>query len=433
MDLLYDNEAPGVYPSSYYAATAKPLPRFPALDGDAKTEICVVGAGYTGLSAALHLAQRGKKVVLIDAQRVGWGASGRNGGQMGTGQRLDQITLEKMLGSAHAHQLWDIAEGAKALVRDLVARHEIDCGLKPGIIYADHKARFVPGTQAYVEHLQKHYNYDKISFLNRAETADAIGTDVYYGASLDWGAGHLHPLNFAFGLAGAAHDAGVTIYEQTRALSISHTAPARIETASGTITADQVLIAANGYLGALEPEIAARVMPINSYIAATEPLGEAGARAIIRDDVAVADSRFVVNYYRFSQDHRMLFGGRESYGYRHADNASEAVRKRMIGIYPQLRDAKIEYYWGGTLGITLNRLPHFARLAPNILSATGFSGHGLALATMSGKLMAEALSGAPDGFDAMAGVPTPAFPGGIGMRRPLLVMAMLYYAFRDRL
>lgn len=432
MDVLFQNDTAGEYPPSYYTATAEPLARLPALSGDIRADVCVIGAGFTGLSAALHLAERGMKVVLLEAQRVGWGASGRNGGQLGSGQRVDQQSLERMVGPDHAKKLWGLAEDAKTIVKSLAARHKIDCDLKPGIVYADHKQRFVSHTRAYVEHLKTVYGYDRISFLDRNELADAIGTDVYFGGSLDLGAGHLHPLKFAFGLARAAQEAGVTIHEMSHVTAIRRGDPARVETASGSVTADHVLLGCNGYLGLLEGEIAARVMPINSYIIATEPLGESTARAIIRDDVAVADSRFVVNYYRFSADHRMVFGGRESYGYRFPADIATAVRDRMLTVYPQLSDAAIDYYWGGTLGITMNRMPHFARLAPNILSASGFSGHGVAMATLSGAIMAETIAGQAGRFDIMAKVPTPRFPGGMALRHPLLVLAMLYYALRDR-
>lgn len=431
-DLLTLNDRQGAYPGSYYAATAPETPGYPALEGDAECDVCIIGAGYCGLSAALHLAEAGFNVRLIDAQRVGWGASGRNGGQLGTGQRVDQQALEKLVGPAHARQLWEVAEGSKALVKSLVSKHNIECDLKPGIIYTDHKRRFVEETKAYVEHLNQAYGYDEISFLDRQQTMDAVGTDVYFGGSLDWGAGHLHPLNFALGLARAAVAAGAEIHENTRATEVKYGKKHQVLTESGTLSSEHVLFACNGYLGALEPEIASRVLPINSYIIATEPLGETRARSIIRDDVAVADSRFVVNYYRFSADHRMLFGGRESYGYKYPDDIATAVRQRMLGIYPQLEDVKVDYHWGGTLGITLNRMPHFARVAPNALTASGFSGHGLGMATYSGYLMAEAVKGDASGFDVMEKVPTHRFPGGTTLRQPLLVLAMLYYALRDR-
>jgi len=433
MNLLDVNGAAGVYPNSYYAATAETLTPFAPPEGDIETEVLVVGGGYCGLSAALHLAGAGKQVTLIDAQRVGWGASGRNGGQLHSGQRLDQMMLEKMLGPKPARVLWDVAESAKTLVRSLIAQHQIDCDYAPGIVIADHKRRFVADTELYVDYLRTVYHYDRISFLDDKELSDRIGTDVYHGGSLDWGAGHLNPLKYALGLARAARDAGVTIHERTRALAVERGKPVRVLTDHGTITANRLLVAANGYLGLLVPEVAEHVMPINSYIAATEPMDEARARALIPDNVAVADSRFVVNYYRLSPDHRMLFGGRESYGYKDPADIAGAIRRRMLSIYPQLEDLRIEYDWGGTLGITMNRMPYLMRLDDNILNASGFSGHGVAMATMGGALMAEALKGRPERFDAMAEVPSHRFPGGTNLRQPLLILAMLFYAFRDRI
>jgi len=433
MDLIYGQEEKGTYPASYYKATANRELNFSALDGDLVADVCIVGAGYTGLSAALHLAERGYAVVVLDAQRVGWGASGRNGGQLGTGQRVDQETLEKMVGLERAKQLWQLAEDSKNLVKDLIAKYKIDCDLKPGIIYADHKQRFASGTEDYVRHLNETYDYADIRFLDRAALREEIGTVAYFGGSIDMGAAHLHPLNFALGLADAAEGAGAQIFEQTRVLRIEPGARAQVKTATGTVRAEHVLLACNGYLGGLAPDVAAKVMPINSYIVATEPLSEELARDVIRNDVAVADSRFVVNYYRLSADRRMLFGGRESYGYTTPNDIAESVKRRMTGIYPQLADAKIDYYWGGTLGITMNRMPHVARLSPNILSASGYSGHGLGMSTLCGQLMAEAVAGLAERFEVMAGLPIPRFPGGTLLRQPLLVLAMLYFALRDRI
>lgn len=433
MDLLYGENPKGEYPASYYVASANQQLSYPPLDGDRAFDVAIIGAGYAGLSAAIVLAEKGFSVAVLEAQRVGWGASGRNGGQMGSGQRLDQETLERMTDDRHARQLWDLAEEAKATVKGYVARYAIECDLKPGIIYADHKQRFVKGTKEYVRLLYDKYGYDQISFLDRKALREQIGTDAYYAGTLDWGAGHLHPLNFALGLAEAAEHEGATIFEQTRVIGVEQGKKPKVKTETGTITAEHVIYACNGYLGDLQPRIGERVMPINSYIVATEPLSDELAKDVIRNDVAVADSRFVVNYYRLSADKRMIFGGRESYGYRYPDDISESVRKRMVGIYPQLNDAKIDYYWGGTLGITMNRMPHLARLSDNILTTSGFSGHGVAMATLCGKLAAEAVAGQAERFDIMGKLPIPRFPGGMHFRRPLLVMAMLYFAMRDRI
>ncbi len=433
MNLLDANGPVGTYPNSYFVASVEAPPPLPPLGGDIDAEICVIGAGYTGMSAALHLAEAGKKVTVIDAHRIGWGASGRNGGQVGTGQRRDQLELEKLLGPDQARRLWDIAESAKTLVRELIATHKIACDYASGIIEAAHKNTYVPEIRDYVTHLNTAYGHGEIAFLDKKELADAIGTDVYFGGWRDWSAGHLNPFKYILGLARAAQEAGATIFEQTRALKVIKGDPLRIETDHGTIRAEKLLVAANGYLGLLLPEVAARVMPINSYMAATEPMEPARAKALIPDNVAVYDTRFVVNYYRLSADHRMLFGGRESYGYTDPKDISSAIRKRMLGIYPGLADLRIDYDWGGTLGISMNRMPLFRHLGPNILNASGFSGHGVAMATMAGALMAEALQGRPKRFNVMAEVPVPRFPGGTAFRHPLLVLAMLFYAFRDHL
>lgn len=432
MNLLYANDRPGAYPDSWYAATATPLPAFAPLEGDVRADVCVVGGGYTGLSAALHLAEAGRKVVLLDAQRVGFGASGRNGGQLGSGQRVEQDDLERMLGEDAARRLWELGEDAKVLVKDLIARHGIDCHLKPGVAHTASTDTEVRHLHGYAEHLRKHYGYDRIETLDHAALQSVCPSPDYRGGTLDMGAAHLHPLNFALGLARAAQDAGVTIHEGTAALGIDRGTPATVRTEKGQVRADHVVIACNGYLGQLDGGVAARVMPINNFIAATEPLGDRVADVLPRD-VAVADSRFVVNYFRLSHDGRLLFGGGESYGYRFPQDIAAKVRKPMRVIFPQLADVKIDYAWGGTLAITMKRMPYLSRVAPNILSASGYSGHGVGNATQAGKLMALAICGDGDGFDTMAALPTPAFPGGAALRAPLLVLAMSWYGMRDRL
>ena len=433
MDLLTVNDRQGEYPSSYYTASANPLEKFPALQGSETCDVCVIGAGYTGLSTALHLAERGYDVILLEAQRLGFGASGRNGGQVGSGQRVEQGELEKMVGKDHARQLWDMGEESKSSVRELIAKYGIDCGYKSGVLHTELKRKHLHHTYDYVEKLQTEYGYDQIEFMEEASLRSALGTNAYCGGSMDWGAGHLHPLNFALGLARACQAAGVRIFEETKVTEIKRGEPAEVISATGSVSAKFIALGANGYLGNLEPQVSSHVMPINNFIVATEPLGEEGARALIRDDVAVADSKFVVNYFRMSEDNRLLFGGGESYGYKFPENLIEKARKPMLEIYPQLRDTRIDYAWGGTLGITMNRMPDFRRLSPNILSASGYSGHGVAMATLAGKLMAEAISGTAERFDIMADVPIKRFPGGATMQLPLLILAMLWFSLRDRL
>ncbi|GLQ35460.1 gamma-glutamylputrescine oxidase [Amylibacter marinus] len=432
MDLLYANDQQGEYPASYYAADAKPLPRQPKAHGQIQTQVCVIGAGFTGLSAALHLAWAGYDVTLIEAQRIGFGASGRNGGQVGTGQRLEQDALEAMIGRSDARALWGIAQDAVQLVKDLVSQIP-DCNFRPGIIHAMHRPRHVRVDHAYVQKLNQDYGYSDIRCLSCDEMRAMVGSEAYFGGSLDQGAGHIQPLRYAIGLAQMALAAGVKIFEESAALSIERGAQVRISTDDAQITADHLILGCNGYLGDLEGQVAERLMPINNFIVATERLDSVQRAALIAYDYAVADSKFVVNYFRFSEDGRMVFGGSESYGYRFPKDIASKVRKPMLQIFPQLAEARIDYAWGGTLGITMNRMPSFAYVDENIFSASGYSGHGVAMASMGGKLAAEAVMGRKEGFDLMASVPTPRFPGGRHMRTPLLVLAMLWYGMRDRI
>ncbi|WP_370401030.1 NAD(P)/FAD-dependent oxidoreductase [Sulfitobacter sp. JB4-11] len=432
MNLLFANDHRGAYPDSWYAATATPMDRFDPLKGAHKADICVIGGGYTGLSAALHLAQAGRRVVLLEAQRVGFGASGRNGGQLGSGQRVEQTALEKMLGRDHARLLWTMAEETKDLCKSLIADHAIDCHLKPGVAWTARAQSDVDDLHRYADHLSATYGYDRIEVLDHAGLQGVCPSPAYRGGILDMGAAHLHPLNFALGLARAAVAAGVQIFEGAAVHNIDKGAPAKVQTDAGHVMADHVILACNGYLGGLERKVATRVMPINNFIAATEPLGD-DANKVLPRDVAVADDRFVVNYFRLSHDKRLLFGGGESYGYRFPADIGAKVRKPMAEVFPHLRDVKFDYAWGGTLAITMNRMPHLARVAPNMLSASGYSGHGVGNAVHAGKLMALAVQGDGDGFDTMARVPTPSFPGGAALRNPLLILAMSWYATRDRL
>lgn len=432
MNLLYSNDRKAEYPASWYAATANPIDRFPALTSDGKADVCIVGGGYTGLSAALHLAEAGFDVVLLEAHRVGFGASGRNGGQLGSAQRMDQEDLERLVGNDDAAKLWDLAEDAKDLVKSLIAKHQIDCDLKPGLAVLGLSSGEQQELHDHAEHLSDRYNYDQIEVLNEDAGHALCPSPTYRGGYLDMGAAHLHPLNFALGLAQAAANAGVRIFEGTEVLGVEETAPAVVRTSQGSVTADHVILACNGYLGDLNRKVAAKVMPINNFIAATEPLGADAARVLTRD-VAVADTKFVVNYFRLSADGRLLFGGGESYGYRFPSDIAATVRKPMTEIFPHLQDVKIDYAWGGTLAITMRRMPYLARTAPNVLSASGYSGHGVGTATHAGQLMALAIQGQAEGFETMARVPALPFPGGPALRSPLLALAMTWYALRDRL
>ncbi|MBD3765513.1 MAG: FAD-binding oxidoreductase [Rhodobacterales bacterium] len=432
MNLLHANDLPGEYPRSYYAATATPLPPFAPLRGAVRADVAILGAGFTGLSAALHLAQRGYRVVVVEAHRAGWGASGRNGGQVGSGQRLEQDQLEAMAGHGAARALWDMGQDAKTLVRRLIEDHAMPVTFHPGIAHACWHDPEVTHARHMAEKLARDYGYDQIEPLDRAGIGRLIGSRVFAGGDIDRGAGHIHPLNFALGLARAAAAAGAVIHEGSEVTHIDPGQPATLHTAQGSLTAEHVILAANGYLGGLMPDIAARVMPINNFIVATEPLGARAAR-VLAENVAVADTKFVVNYWRLSDDGRLLFGGGESYGWRFPRDIVATVRKPMLQIYPQLADVRIDHAWGGTLAISLTRMPCFRRVTGNILSASGYSGHGVALATLAGQMLAETVAGTAERFDVMARLPQPRFPGGVALRWPMLVAAMTWYSLRDRL
>lgn len=417
---------------SYYAATANADPDRPALAGDVSCDVCVVGGGYTGLSAALHLAERGYDTVLLEAEKIGFGASGRNGGQLGSGQRQHQDEVETLVGADDARRLWDLAEESKALSKDLIARHGIACDLKPGVLTAAHKPALARADRRYAEMLRSRYGYGHVRPVDGDEMRAMLGTTAYHGGYLDDDAAHLHPLNYALGLAAAAEQAGARLHGHSRVSKVEGSPPV-VRTGGGSVRARYVVYGCNGYLGALDRRLTGRIMPINNFILATEPLGTERARALIRDDVAVADSKFIINYFRLSADGRLLFGGGETYSLRFPADLKGFVRPYMLKIYPQLADARIDHAWGGTLAITLNRLPDFGRLDGDIYYAQGFSGHGVGMATLAGTLIAEAVAGTAERFDIFARIPTRRFPGGALLRWPALILAVAYYSLRDRL
>lgn len=431
---LTANDIAGRYPGSWYAATADLDPPRPPLDGDVRVPVCVVGAGYTGLSTALHLAEAGMDVMVVEANRVGWGASGRNGGQLGSGQRRSQIFLEYLVGKDHARILWDIGEEAKGLVQERILKHEINCQLRLGVLHVAHRRRHLPELHREAEHLERVYDYPQLSKLDIEWLRDYAPAREYSGGVLDQGAGHLHPLRLAVGLARAAEKAGAKIVEGTVATSIeTDSEHPMVRTRTGNIRCEHLVLACNGYLDGLEPKLAGRILPINNYIVATEPLGETAARRVLRKDVAVVDTRSVVNYYRLTTDDRLLFGGGEGFVTRFPKDIGTYVRRIMARVFPQLSGTRIDYAWGGTLAITFNRMPVFARPGPNVLAACGYSGHGVALACWAGRAISEAIKGRASRFDAMEKVPVPRLIGGVRYGGALLSLALLWYTLRDRL
>ena len=442
MKLLHANDERGEHAPSWYAATADAAPRA-ALGGHVTADVCVVGGGYTGLACARELAARGHAVVLLEAHRVGWGASGRNGGQLGGGFNGDQESLEKTLGKTRARGLWDIAEEAKRLVRELDAEPGVDLQYRAGIVHAAHRPRGVAECHRTAEHLAREYGYDAMEPLDRAGVRALVASDDYHGGALDRGAAHLHPLRLAHALADAAERAGATLHERSEVLRIEGLADSgrsggggdrapRVVTAEGSVRAERVVLAGNGYLDALVPGVGAHVMPINNFIVVTEPLGERG-RALLPENHAVADSRFVVNYFRLTPDERLLFGGGESYGYRFPRDMARRTRRAMLGVFPGLAGVGIDHAWGGTLAITPSRLPHVARLSPRLTSAGGYSGHGVGLAIATGRAIGAALDGDDERLTLLEALPTPRFPGGTRARAPLLALAMTGARWLDRL
>lgn len=419
---------------SWYAATAGPGPLAPPLDGSTHADVCIIGGGYTGLSAALHLARSGASVRLTEANAIGWGASGRNGGQAHIGMRREQPWLERVVGQDAARALWRIGQDARDHLQWLMNDQGVACGYAPGLAHLDHKPGFVDESHRLAEHLREHYGYDLVAPLNRDQARTLVASDDYHGGMMDRGGGHLHALDLALGIGRAAERAGALLHAATRVTRIGRRQGGfDVQTDRGVISADRVILAANGYLQGLVPRVEARVMPINNYIAVTAPLGEAGARALIAENVAVSDSRFVVYYFRTTPDHRLLFGGGESYGYTMPHDIAGFVRRHIMRIFPQMRDVAIDHAWGGTLAITPRRMPYVREIEPGLFNLSGYSGMGVVLAPWFGKLAADAIAGRREDFDRLTALPVPRFPGGRWLRWPTLVAAMGFLALRDRL
>jgi gamma-glutamylputrescine oxidase len=417
-------------PQGYYAASAPTTAVRLSLHGDVRADVCVIGGGFTGLSAALHLARAGAKTVLLEANSVGFAASGRNGGQIHSGHRKDQAELERWLGKEHARDLWALAEESKVLVRTLAAELAPHAAVKPGLIIAAHDKTALHDLENEVEHLHRYYDYSTAQLIDADETFRLTGAH-YHGAKLDNGGGHLHPLRYAYGLASGAEAAGAVLYEKSHALQIEQSEHAvTVRTDGGKVTADHILLATDAFSGEIAPELAPYIGHVESFISATAPLPPDIAAQIIPSDMAVADTRHVLDYYRKSDDNRLLFAGREGYWSLPSDIAA-VVRPKMLKVYPQLRDVPTEYAWSGTVGITRTRMPHFGKLSTRVFFAHGYSGHGVALSSLGGKLMAEAAMGNSERFDVIARIPAQKFPGGTLLRKLLVAAALLTFKLMD--
>ncbi len=420
---------------SYYAASANKLNRFSALEESRRCDVCVIGAGYTGLSCALNLAEKDYSVIVLEAERIGWGASGRNGGQVGSGLNWSQQQLEKQYGFQKALSLWQLCELAKQEVHERIKKHSIACDFKHGVVAAAVTHSAARQYAAQVEHMHTKYDYRSLRFVGHEEISDMLGTTRYLAGALDLSSGHLHPMNYAIGLAKSAASLGVQIFENSKVESYQQSADGvTIETSTGARVQSKYLVfACNAYIGKLAPEFSRFIMPISSYIVATEPLGNETARQINRDDIAVHDSKFCLDYYRLSSDKRLLFGGAERYLRNDQINIEAKVAPRIGYLYPQLKGVKIDYAWSGKIAITVNRLPSIGRVSPTVYFAQGFSGHGVALTNLTGRIIAETIAGVSERFDILASIPHRKFPGGDALHWPIHVLTMLYFNALDKL
>ena len=416
---------------SYYVATANSFSEAPALAGETDADVVVIGGGYTGLHAALNAAERGFKVVLLEAGKIGWGASGRNGGQMIPGWRKDVGELSRRYGPAHAKLLFDLALEARKLTLEQITKHNIQCDLVThGHLTLASKPSALADLEAEADALQKIAGYPHAHTLSPVEAREAVAAEGVHGGLLDLCGGHLHPLNYALGLAEGARRVGVRLYEQSAVVEIKNHRGVAARTAGGVVRARYGVLACDALLGKLEPSIAGRIMPVANYLVATAPLPD--REALIGGDLAVSDSRFVVDYFRMSADGRLIFGGGERYTADPPSDFAAFVRPFMLRLFPQLANARLDYAWGGLVSITMTRMPHIGRLG-ELFFAHGYSGQGVLMPALVGKVLSEAMAGAAERFDVLTALAPPEFPGGATLRAPLHVLGMIYYALRDRL
>jgi gamma-glutamylputrescine oxidase len=427
----------GVVENSWYEASVVRPPPCRALDERISADVCVVGGGYAGVSAALELAQRGYSVVLLEAQRIGWGASGRNGGQVIVGFGSDgECAIERQFSKHDARRAWDVSVEGVRLLRERMAAHCIECEFHTGFLSLAVKQRKSDALHRWMDHVTAAYGYP-LRWIPSAEIGTWLQSERFHSGVFDAGSGHVHPLKYCLGLARAAQSAGVRIHENSAVFVVERGGQPLVKTAQGECCCDFVVLAGNVYLGEygddIAPEVAARIMPVGTYMIATEPMAQERADALMPGRPAASDTNFVLDYFRLSADHRLLFGGGDSYSGAAPRDVIARIRSSMLAVFPQLADLVIPHAWGGFVDITMNKAPNFGRLGHNIYYLQGFSGHGLALAGMAGKLVAQAVAGQAERFDLFARIKHHQFPGGAWMRTPALVLGMMYYRLRDAL
>nr|WP_300311018.1 FAD-binding oxidoreductase [Halomonas sp.] len=421
-------------PASWYRdSVAVDLAPCIPLKGDVRADVCVIGAGITGCSAALHLAERGYRVVILEAHDVGHGASGRSGGQILPGLGTDIATVEQALGHSAAKDIWEMSREAVRLTAELVERHQIPCDLSWGYLHAAVKPRHVTELREYQQRMAHDYDYQALEWREGDALREHVVTDAYPAALWESEAGHLHPLNYTLGLARAAQQAGVVIHAESPVIDIKQGHPASVATRQGRVTADQVIVATNAYGNGLVPQLSGRIMRCANYMIATAPMTPEQAALVLPKNDALSDANFVLDYYRLSADRRLIYGGEVSYDGRPPKGLDARIDNKIRHLFPVLDNIAIEYRWGGDIAITLNRAPDFGRLDDNLYYAQGYSGHGMAMAGLAGKLLAETIAGQSERFDIFAAMPHRHFPGGRWLRTPLLVLATNFYKLRDRL
>lgn len=422
---------PQSHTGSYYAASVNETTDYPALRGEQQADVCVIGAGFTGISTALHLAERGYKVHVIEANKVGWGASGRNGGQMIGGISGEHV-LAKHYGKDIEKLLWEMRWAGHEIIRERVESYDIQCDLKYGYLDVAIKQKHIRALEQDREALEKHNFPHEYRILSGQETVETIGTDAYIGALLNMGNGHLHPLKLCIGEARAAVSLGATIFEQSPVLRIDRGSKPRVVTEQGSVSADFVVIAGNAY-HFLEPNLRGIMFPVNSFIIATEPLDQELVNSINPDDLAVCDPNYILEYFRLSADKRLLFGGRCNYFGSDPDIIKQQLFPRMLKKYPALKDHKLDYAWGGTIGVPVNRVPLLGKLSPSIFYAQGYSGHGVNVTHLTGQILADTIAGTFERFDVFANIKPLIIPGAHTFRQPMVSLGMLYYRIKDKL